>query len=99
VREFYTALGDGDGQRAAAVVVPEKRGEGALSATELTRFYSSLHAPLRVTKIDPINDDTIFVRYQYVTSDDHLCLGSASVDTTHRDGDTLVKGVRPFDVC
>jgi len=99
VREFYDALGKGDGARAAAVVVPEKREEGPLSASALTKFYASLRAPLRLTKIDPIDDDTVFVRYQFVTADNHLCLGTATVSTAHRDGDTLVKSVHVFNGC
>jgi hypothetical protein len=99
VREFYSALGKGDGARAARVVVPEKRGEGPLSAGELTRQYSGLRAPLRVTKIDPINNDTVFVRYQFVTPDEHICLGSATVDTTNQGGETLVRQIRPLNGC
>jgi hypothetical protein len=99
VREFYSALGQGDGARAAAVVVPEKRKSGPLTARELTRVYGSLRTPLRITKIDPINDDTVFVRYQFVTSDDHLCLGSATVNTTSRNGEALVRGVRTLNGC
>jgi hypothetical protein len=99
VREFYSALGEGDGDRAAQVVVPEKRDTGPLSARALTRFYGSLRAPLRITGIDPISDDTVFVRYEFVNPDNRRCVGSATVDTAHRDGDTLVKGVRPFNVC
>jgi hypothetical protein len=72
VREFYDALGEGDGARAAAVVIPEKRDDGPLSSRELTRFYSSLRAPLRLTQVDPINDNTVFVRYQFVTPDNRL---------------------------
>ena len=99
VREFYRALGEGDGARAAEVVVPEKRAEGPLSAGELTRFYSSLRAPLRLTQIDPINDNTVFVRYQFVTADNRLCSGSATVATARRDGDTLVRAIRAFNGC
>jgi hypothetical protein len=99
VREFYAALGQGDGAKAAAVVAPEAREDGPLSAASLTQFYSSLRVPIRVTKIDPINDDTVFVRYQFVTRDDRLCLGSATVDTTNRDGGTLIRGIRTFDAC
>ena len=81
------------------MVVPEKRENGPLSAGELTRFYSSLRAPLRLTMVDPINDNTVVVRYQFVTPDDRLCSGSATVTTTHRGDDTLVKGIRAFGEC
>jgi hypothetical protein len=99
VREFYAALGQGDGAKAAAVVAPEARENGPLSAEALTQFYSSLRVPLRVTKIDAIDDETVFVRYQFVTRDDRICLGSATVDTTRRDGGTLISSIRPFDGC
>jgi hypothetical protein len=99
VREFYDALGEGDGARAAAVVIPEKRDDGPLSSRELTRFYSSLRAPLRLTQVDPINDNTVFVRYQFVTPDNRLCSGSATVETIHRDGDTLVRDIHAFNGC
>jgi hypothetical protein len=99
VHEFYEALARGDGEGAAAVVVPEKREAGPLSAEEMTRFFSQLRAPLRITEIDPINDDTVFVSYQFVTADDHLCRGTARVSTEHRDGDTLVTGIRTFSGC
>jgi hypothetical protein len=99
VREFYDALGQDDGARAAAVVVPEKREAGPLSANALTRSYSRLRTPLRVTKLDPIDDDTVFVRYAFVTADDHLCLGAATVSTTHRDGGALVNGVHALNGC
>jgi hypothetical protein len=98
-REFYSALGEGDGARAASVVAPEKREAGPLSAQALTRFYGSLRAPLRIVRIDPVNDDTVFVRYEFVTPNDRLCVGSATVDTIHRDGDTLIRGIRAIDEC
>ena len=99
MRDFYNALARGDGERAAAVVAPEMRQEGPLSAAELTRSYSSLRAPLSVTQIDPVNDDTVFVRYHFVTADNHICLGSAIVDTTHRGGGALVSSVHIFHAC
>ena len=99
VRGFYNALARGDGKRAAAMVAPDMREAGPLSAAELTRSYSSLRAPLSVTQIDPINDDRVFVRYHFVTADDHICLGSAIVNTTHRDGGALVSSVHIFHAC
>jgi hypothetical protein len=99
VREFYDALGQGDGARAAAVVVSEKREAGPLSARALTDVYSGLHTPLRVTKIDPIDDETVFVRYAFVGADDHLCLGAATVSTARREGNTLVNGVHKINGC
>ncbi len=99
VRDFYNALSGGDGARAEAAVVPEKRDEGPLSASELTRYYSSLRTPLRVTKIDPIDNDKVFVRYNFVTADNHVCLGSAVIETTPHDGRALVSGIHVFHAC
>jgi hypothetical protein len=99
VRDFYNALAQGDGARAAAVVVPEKRQEGPLSAAELTRSYSSLRSPVRITKIDPIDDDKVFIRYHFVSAANHLCLASAIVDTTRRDGGALVSAIHVFHGC
>jgi hypothetical protein len=99
VRDFYNALSRGDGARAEAAVAPEERGEGPLSASELTRYYSSLLTPLRVTKIDPIDDDKVFVRYNFVTADNHVCLGSAVVETTPHGGRALVSGIHVFHAC
>ena len=99
VREFYNALAQGDGARAAAVVAPEKRDDGPLSAGELTRTYASLRSPIRITKIETLDDDKVFVRYHFVTADNHVCLGSAIVDTTRRDGGALVSGIHVFHGC
>jgi hypothetical protein len=99
VRDFYNALSRGDGARAEAAVAPEEREEGPLSASQLTRYYSSLLTPLRVTKIDPIDDDKVFVRYNFVTADNHVCLGSAVVETTPHGARALVSGIHIFHAC
>jgi methionine-rich copper-binding protein CopC len=97
VRDFYDALARGDGEQAAAVVAPEMREDGDLSAVELT--HSSLRTPLRVTKVDPITDDRVFVRYHFVSADNHICLGSAIVDTTHPGGGALISSIHIFHGC
>jgi hypothetical protein len=99
VRAFYAALGDGDGDRAASMVVPEKREEGPLSASALTGFYSSLRSPLRITGLEQIGDNAVGVRYRFVARDGGLCSGSAVVNTTRRDGDTLVQRIRTASGC
>ncbi|MBA3811857.1 MAG: hypothetical protein H0X27_09515, partial [Caulobacteraceae bacterium] len=99
VGAFYAALGAGDGDRAAALVDPEKRVAGPLSAGEMTRFYSSLRQPLRLTQIYPLDESTVFVRYRFVTRGTRHCLGAANVMTTQRGGRTLVRGIRAFNGC
>ena len=99
VRAFYDALGAGNGEQAAALVVPERRAAGPLWAAAITEFHSALKAPLHVTKIDPIDDDTVFVNYEFVNPANHICLGTATVDTIHRDGATLVQRIQADNDC
>ena len=99
VREFYSALGAGDGQRAAEQVVPEKRAEGALSARRMSRFYSSLRRPLRIITAYPLDERTVFVRYEFVAPGGGVCVGAANVVTAQRDGQTLVRGIRALNGC
>jgi hypothetical protein len=49
VLQFYQALGEGDGATAAGFVVPEERRSGPLSANALTRTYTSLESPLKLS--------------------------------------------------
>jgi hypothetical protein len=96
---FYESLADGDGARAASVVVPEKRRQGPLSAGALDRFYSDLDEPLRLTRLYPLDDHTVVARYAFVTRDGNECQGTARVTTTERDGETLIQGVRALNGC
>jgi hypothetical protein len=99
VRAFYEALGDDDGPRAASLVEPERRGTGPLSAQRITRFYSSLRSPLKLTSIYPLDPSTIFVRYQFVTTDGRTCTGAANVATTRRSDQVLIRGIRAYSGC
>ena len=99
VQAFYSALGAGDGASAARLVVPAKRRSGPLSAGALTRYYSSFRRPLRLRRIVPVNGDTVRVTYDYVLADGRLCRGQAAVDVVHRDGRSLVSGIRTRGPC
>jgi hypothetical protein len=99
VRAFYEALGDDDGPRAASLVEPERRTTGPLSAQRITRFYSSLRSPLKLTSIYPLDPSTIFVRYQFVTTDGRTCTGAANVATTRRSDQVLIRGIRAYSGC
>ena len=99
VREFYSALADGDGDRAAALVVPEQRRAGHLSAWELSRFYSALREPLRLVDIRPVDERVVRVRYEYVWPDGDECFGAANVWTTEQDGETMISRVRALNGC
>ncbi len=98
-QDFYRALGEADGARAASLVVPEKRRGGPLSAPAIDRFYSSLQAPLRITDLRPLNNRTVAVRYQFVDPEGVVCSGASEVATTVRDGRVLVDGIRTHSRC
>ena len=99
VSNFYGALGRGDGAQAANYVVPEKRSSGALSGGQMSRFYGGLREPLRVTEIYPLDENTAFVRYRFVSPGGRVCRGAANVVTTHREGETLVSNIRVYTGC
>jgi DnaJ domain len=99
VRAFYEALTDDDGTRAASLVEPEKRETGPLSADRITRFYSALRSPLRLTSIYPLDPSTIFVRYQFGTASGQVCTGAANVTTTRRADQVLIRGIRAYSGC
>ena len=96
---FYEGLADGDGARAASVVVPEKRRQGPLSARAISRFYSNLRAPLRLTRLYPVDDHTVVARYAFVDRDGEICQGTARVTTTERDGEVYVQGIKALNGC
>jgi outer membrane biosynthesis protein TonB len=99
VQAFYSALSAGDGASAARFVIPAKRGSGPLSAGALTRYYSSFRRPLRLRRVVPVNADTVRVAYDYVLADGRVCRGQAAVDVVHRDGRSLVSGIRTRGPC
>lgn len=96
---FYEGLADADGARAASVVVPEKRGRGPLSAEAMSRYYSDLRAPLRLTRLYPLDDHTVEARYTFVDPDGAVCRGTSRVTTTRRDGEVYVKDIRALNGC
>jgi hypothetical protein len=99
VRAFYTALGAGDGATAAQSVVPSKRRSGPLSASELTRYYSSFRRPLRLLRATPVDADTVRVAYDYLLSDGRLCEGQAVVDVVQGSGSGLISRIRTQGPC
>jgi hypothetical protein len=99
VQGFYSALSAGDGASAARFVIPGKRASGPLSAGALTRYYSSFRRPLRLRRLVPVNGDTVRVAYDYVLADGRVCRGQAAVDVVHRNGRSLVSGIRTRGPC
>ena len=93
VKAFYAALAGADGNAAAALVVPEKRGAGPFNQANITAFYSSLRAPLRIVSIARVGDDMVGVRYRFTRANGSVCSGNATVNTVFMGGKTLIKGI------
>jgi hypothetical protein len=99
VRAFYSALASADGDRAASLVIPEKRAKGPLSASAITKYYSSLSKPLQLVGLVSLGDNSYQADYSYGAGS-HTCHGSAVVTIVRRDGSTFVEGIRaPRDSC
>ena len=99
VRAFYSALTSGDGNRAASLVIPEKRANGPLSASVITRYYSSLSKPLELVGLVSLGDNRYQADFSYGAGT-RACHGSAVVTLVQRDGSTFVRGIRAQkDLC
>ncbi len=96
---FYEGLADADGDRAASAVIPEKRRLGPLSAGAIDRFYADLRSPLRLRRLDPVDDHTVIAHYDFVDRDGGVCRGTSRVTTTERDGEVYIKSVRALNGC
>ena len=99
VRAFYSALSAGDGTSAAQLVIAGKRRSGPLSASELTRYYSSFRRPLRVRSVTPLDANRVGVTYDYILADGRLCRGRSTVNVVQRDGRAQVSGIRTQGPC
>ena len=99
VRAFYDDLTRGDGAAAAALVVPQKRQQGHLSAQALTSFYGALPGPIHLTDASPRSDDDVLVHYQFVAGGGRLCDGSADVRTTRAGDQVLIDAIRAWRGC
>lgn len=99
VRAFYTALGAGDGASAAQLVIPGKRQIGPLSARELTRYYSTLRLPLRVSRLTVGGAGMVLVSYDYVLRDGRACEGRSAVRLVQSYSKTLIQSIRTEGPC
>jgi hypothetical protein len=84
VRQFYEALGLGDGEEAAKYITPSKRGKGSYDPKDMTAFYSSLRERLKLAEAEGVmsfNPYEYEVRYTYTSATGSLCEGHAIVKT------------------
>jgi hypothetical protein len=98
-RAFYSALAKADGASASQLVIPEKQAKGPFAASEITRFYSSLSAPLRVLDIRPESADTVAVTYEYGSPDRRSCRGTSVVNLTTRGTEFLIQTIHANNNC
>jgi hypothetical protein len=93
VRAFYLALGGADGTTAAALVVPEKRGSGPLSARSIEQFFSAVREPLTIVSVERAGSDLVNARYRFTRGDGSVCEGDAKVTTRFENGKTLIRSI------
>jgi hypothetical protein len=93
VAKFYRALSMGDGQAAAAIVIPAKRGVGPFDAANMSKFYRSFKEPLRVRSIRQIDANVVEARYSYRASATP-CEATAIVETEVVLHQTLIRRIR-----
>ncbi len=98
VRQFYAALGKGQGDVASQLVVPEKRASGPFSPAQLTQFYGHLIEPISLLDLAAQGQDAFLVRYHYVASK-LQCNGRAIVKTVIRDGQYYIESIRALSGC
>jgi hypothetical protein len=98
VREFYLALGRGDGSKAASLIVPEKRSSKAYNADEMTKFYASLADPLSLISVTSLGDNKYQAAYTFRTRTT-TCNGSAVVAITKRGGQSYIEGIKALNGC
>lgn len=96
---FYSALAAADGETAAALVIPEKRGKGPFNEQSIHAFYGAMTAPLKLTGTTLRADDDVRVSYEYTTDKGRQCKGRADVQTVYAYGRTLISRIKALDGC
>lgn len=98
VRNFYNALGTGNGEVASAQVIPAKRSSRAYSADAISRFYGRLSEPLRLTGVQPLSSGAYRVTYRYAGTGVR-CNGSAIVRLTSASERPLIRSIVAGNGC
>ena len=94
VTRFYRALGAADGDTAAALVVPEKRGIGPFNERNMASFFGNMREPLQLRSVRPSGSDLVVAEYRYVYANGKVCNGQAEVATAFVFGNTFIKGIK-----
>lgn len=99
VQSFYLALAEGDGDRAARFVVPEKRTAGPFSAHAISAFYGHLDEMLALEEVTRSAPAEFQVRYSFVSQGGRRCDGLAAVRTTVVGGENLISVIKALNGC
>ncbi|MDE1994802.1 MAG: hypothetical protein KGI75_20025 [Rhizobiaceae bacterium] len=99
VTMFYSALSEADGEKASALVVPEKRGKGPFNEQAIRSFFGAMSSPLRLDSTKLESQNLVGVTYNYVTSAMRVCRGRAQITTTYEYGKTLIAQIKALDGC
>ena len=94
VTRFYRALGAADGDTAAALVVPEKRGIGPFNELNMARFFGNMRESLQLRSVRPSGSDLVVAEYRYVYANGKVCNGQAEVTTAFVFGNTFIQGIK-----
>ena len=94
VTRFYRALGAADGDTAAALVVPEKRGIGAFNELNMARFFGNMREPLQLRSVRASGSDLVMAEYRYVYANGRVCEGRAEVTTAYVFGNTFIQRIK-----
>lgn len=93
VEKFYRALSLGDGEAAADLVTPAKRGVGPFKASNMSAFYRSFKEPLAVRSVRQIDANLVEAKYSYRVSKTQ-CHGTAIVSTQRVSDRMLIRNIR-----
>jgi hypothetical protein len=94
VTKFYHALGAADGNTAAALVVPEKRGIGPFNEINIANFFGDMKERLQLISVRQLNNNLVLAEYRYVHAKGRVCNTKAEVTTNYVFGKTLIQGIR-----
>lgn len=97
VRQFYEALGDGDGARAAAMIVPEKRVK-RFAPEAMTRFFGSLAEPLRLISVTSKEPQKFVAEYTYRAAK-RECNGVTEVSVQRRQDRWYIESIKSMSGC
>jgi len=92
VRKFYEALSRSDGDTAASLVTPTKRGIGPFNEKNIANFFGNMRVPLAINDIQKITETIFQVKYSY-TYTKTQCIGTATVETENILGNILIKKI------